>query len=550
MTTRERRQAVALFRRLLTESSWRAWHVCVTAAFGLPLTGADLALYRQCTGRQRVPGQRVDELWCICGRRSGKTRAASALAVWAATIPTYRLAPGEVGVVLLLGGDRDQAHVAKNYIAGYLRGVPALAALIDVETQDEIRLNNRITIEVGTSSQRVRGRTVVCAILDEVATWPQDVAAVPDVEVLAAVRPALATTRGLLIALSSPYRQRGIMFDAFRTLYANDAEAHALCWRAPTRVMNGLIPELLIEQRRQQDPSRAASEWDAEWRADLEDAFAVDALAAVTVRDRRELPFVAGTPYVAFADPSGGLHDSFALAVAHRDASDMAILDLVHEWHAPCSPAVCVREAAAILRRYQLDSVRGDRYAGQWTIDEFARTKIRYVVADHPTGDYFNELVSLVNSQRCELLDVPRLRQQLAGLERRIGRTKESIGHRPGGFDDLAAAAAGALVESVTAGTALVPVPREFTSCSNYYATAATRCAILGRGPWLPSDPLCRRECPAHAPIKRAYDQQRAILAAANERIPDHLTFIRDHVEFNDVMERFWMDRIRARLGL
>ena len=50
-------------------------------------------------------------------------------------------------------------------------------------------------------------------------------------------------------------------------------------------------------------------------------------------------------------------------------------------------------------------------------------------------------------SRRCELLDHQRLLTQLCGLERRTGRGtgRDNIDHVPGGHDDIANAAAGAL---------------------------------------------------------------------------------------------------------
>ena len=51
----------------------------------------------------------------------------------------------------------------------------------------------------------------------------------------------------------------------------------------------------------------------------------------------------------------------------------------------------------------------------------------------------------LLNSNRIELLDHPRLVAQLCGLERRTTRGgRDSIDHAPGGHDDLANAVAGA----------------------------------------------------------------------------------------------------------
>ncbi len=56
----------------------------------------------------------------------------------------------------------------------------------------------------------------------------------------------------------------------------------------------------------------------------------------------------------------------------------------------------------------------------------------------------------LINSQRCKLLDNDRLVNQLTNLERRVGRGtgKDSIDHPSGAHDDLANAAAGAIVSA------------------------------------------------------------------------------------------------------
>lgn len=72
---------------------------------------------------------------------------------------------------------------------------------------------------------------------------------------------------------------------------------------------------------------------------------------------------------------------------------------------------------------------------------------IRYVPSERVKSDLYRELLPLVNAAQVELLDVPRLATQLTALERRVARGgKDSIGHGPGGRDDLANAAAGALV--------------------------------------------------------------------------------------------------------
>jgi hypothetical protein len=86
-------------------------------------------------------------------------------------------------------------------------------------TRESITLKHRIIIEVHTASFRTtRGYTIVAALCDEIAYWPTDESASePDVEVIAAVKPAMATVPGaLLLCASSPHARRGALWDAHR----------------------------------------------------------------------------------------------------------------------------------------------------------------------------------------------------------------------------------------------------------------------------------------------------------------------------------------------
>jgi hypothetical protein len=63
-----------------------------------------------------------------------------------------------------------------------------------------------------------------------------------------------------------------------------------------------------------------------------------------------------------------------------------------------------------------------------------------------PKSDLYSDLLPVINSGLVELLDVPRLLAQLAGLERRTARAgRDAIDHAPGSHDDVANAVAGAI---------------------------------------------------------------------------------------------------------
>jgi hypothetical protein len=62
-------------------------------------------------------------------------------------------------------------------------------------------------------------------------------------------------------------------------------------------------------------------------------------------------------------------------------------------------------------------------------------------------SDIYRDMLLLLNSRKCELLDNRRLISQLHGLERRTARCgRDSIDHGPGAHDDIANAVAGVLV--------------------------------------------------------------------------------------------------------
>ena len=127
---------------------------------------------------------------------------------------------------------------------------------------------------VKTSDFRsVRGITLAAVVADEVCFWNTEGSS-PDVEIFAALRPAIATVPGSkLIATSSPYSKHCVMYEAHREYFGNE-NADVLVWQAETRVMNPTIRESLIQRELERDPDSASAEWLAKFRDDLESALA------------------------------------------------------------------------------------------------------------------------------------------------------------------------------------------------------------------------------------------------------------------------------------
>jgi hypothetical protein len=71
------------------------------------------------------------------------------------------------------------------------------------------------------------------------------------------------------------------------------------------------------------------------------------------------------------------------------------------------------------------------------------------MLAEQPKSDYYRDLLPLINFGNVQLINNSRLISQLCNLERRTARSgKDSIDHTKGGHDDIANAAALALVSA------------------------------------------------------------------------------------------------------
>jgi hypothetical protein len=151
------------------------------------------------------------------------------------------------------------------------------------------------------------------------------------------------------------------------------------------------------------------------------------------------------------------------LAIAHAEERNTVVLDLVRERKPPFSPDDVVEEFAGLCRTYNVRAVFDDRYAGEWPQERFRSHGLQYKPVEQTKSDLYQVALPLLTG-RAELLDAPRLIAQLCALERltsRVGR--DSISHPPGGHDDVANAAAGALVLVGKRGTPMfseyVPAP-------------------------------------------------------------------------------------------
>ena len=210
--------------------------------------------------------------------------------------------------------------------------------------------------------------------------------------------------------------------------------------------MNTSVPQTIIDAALEDDPARASAEWLAMFRSDVEAFISREAVEAY-VGAYNEMPPVTTTTYCAFTDPSSGASDSFTLAIAHRDG-ERAIIDCIRETRPPFSPESTIAEYSALLKRYRITKIVGDRVGGEFSREQFRKRNILYELSKKSKSDIYLNFISMLNSGTVVLPRHDKLVNQLCSLERTVSRGTghETIDHPRDMHDDVANSAAGAAI--------------------------------------------------------------------------------------------------------
>jgi hypothetical protein len=91
--------------------TWAAWFAFLKVMFGLPMSEADLATFRTCTGRDQPSPEGYLEATLVIGRRGGKSLVLALIAAYLACFRDWTpyLAPGERGHIVVIAPDKKQA---------------------------------------------------------------------------------------------------------------------------------------------------------------------------------------------------------------------------------------------------------------------------------------------------------------------------------------------------------------------------------------------------------------------------------------------------------
>jgi hypothetical protein len=130
-----------LLGHVIADDSWAVWRTLLIAAMGEPLLESERVLFKQFTGREREPLQRVNELAVVAGRRGGKTRAMAVLATYIATLCDHSdaLARGETGVLLCIAQDQRIATKILDFCEADIESSDILRGLFRSRSSTRVR---------------------------------------------------------------------------------------------------------------------------------------------------------------------------------------------------------------------------------------------------------------------------------------------------------------------------------------------------------------------------------------------------------------------------
>ena len=111
---------------------------------------------------------------------------------------------------------------------------------------------------------------MLAVIVDEVCFFGLDAESKvrSDTELIRAIKPSLATTKGRLICISSPYAKKGWAYRQHKNNFGND-KSKIFVWNCPSRIMNPTLPQSVVDEALAEDLQAAKSEYLGEFRDDI-----------------------------------------------------------------------------------------------------------------------------------------------------------------------------------------------------------------------------------------------------------------------------------------
>lgn len=418
----------------------------------------------------------------VAGARAGKSYVVAALRCLhlALTVSLAPLAPGEEAVAAIIAPDPRQRRQCFNYAKGAVERHPQIARMLDGtpgKDQLALRRDGHLVIIESVPAKRGgsagRGRSLVCAVLEEAAFFLDENHVVNDVEVFKAVMPRVLLG-GQTIISSTPWAEAGLLYEEFVANHPKPQVAaqncrtpgrphRAIAAHAPTLLFrNNELTREIVAAEEQRDPTNAQREYGAQFlTVGVSLFFDAGAIAQAASYPRpTELPPMRLDTAAAGAD-FGFVTDSSALAIAENDGALVhvsAVLELRPERLTALKPSIVAARFAARTREYGCAGIVADGHYREAMREHLATHDIAFVSAPEGASgklDTYTVVRTLLHEGRVRLPNDPRLLQQLREVTSRPtpGGGLQISSPRKAGHGDLVSA----LVLAVYTASKLAP---------------------------------------------------------------------------------------------
>jgi hypothetical protein len=286
---------------------------------------------KRCNIRKQDLTRERRELILILGRRSGKSALSAVFAAYELykllkrghPQAYYGMPSGSEIRILDIANDKEQASIVYNDIQGHIQAIDYFKSSVAHDTQTFLRFRTEhdakkfgpqgkgtITATFKSSiAKGLRGRGIICAILDEIAFFVDNGKSSAE-RVYKAIKPSIAQfarkdkktrkaigdTEGRIILISSPDAREGFFYKQYQMSMSGGPEArNMLMIQAPTWEIRPDLPQSYYEEEYAKDPAGFMTEHGAEF-SDRVRGFIEDPqdLYACVVPDMR--PRQAGIP--------------------------------------------------------------------------------------------------------------------------------------------------------------------------------------------------------------------------------------------------------------
>ena len=103
-----------LLKRIAGET-WQSRHILLIASMGEELTEDERIIFKQLTGRDHEPKQRVDQFVAVVGRRGGKSRSMATKAAYLAGLCDHTVLSYRASAVFCCASTKRTSRKMKNY---------------------------------------------------------------------------------------------------------------------------------------------------------------------------------------------------------------------------------------------------------------------------------------------------------------------------------------------------------------------------------------------------------------------------------------------------